>query len=109
MTMRRCEERDPHKVPARCLAALIVALALGAPTAIAADPSDRTASSPYRSSSLLRKRPPEWMGENFHYKKGCGLEYRRELKAGDRPLELGIAGPVLRKKKSVGLAFEVRF
>lgn len=54
-------------------------------------------------------RPPDWLGENVFYKKGVGLEYRHELKLGDRALELGFGGPVVRKKKRLGVTFELRF
>jgi hypothetical protein len=49
------------------------------------------------------------MGENVHYKKGIGFEYSREMKLGDKPVELGLGGPVLRKKKGAGLTVELRF
>jgi hypothetical protein len=49
------------------------------------------------------------MGENVHFKKGYGFEYRRELRMGETPLELGFKGPVVRKKKRLGLTVEVRF
>ena len=71
------------------------------------------------------ERPPGWMGENVYYKKGTGLEYRQEAKLGENPIEVGIQGPILRKKKDrsgfaepggrqrrmsgVGLTVEVRF
>ena len=56
-----------------------------------------------------KPRPPAWMGENVHFKKGYGFEYRRELRMGETPLELGFKGPVVRKKKRLGLTVEVRF
>jgi hypothetical protein len=56
-----------------------------------------------------QSRPPSWMGENFFYQKGVGLEYRQELRMGDHPVELGLQGPLHRKKKRVGLMVELRF
>lgn len=68
------------------------------------------------------EKPP--VGENLYYKKGSGLEYRRAAKFGESPIEVGIQGPMLRKKKDpsgfaepnrpkrasgVGLSIEVRF
>jgi len=51
-------------------------------------------------------RPPDW---TLHIQKGTGLEYRRRLRMGERPIELGVQGPVVRKKKSLGLTLVVRF
>ena len=93
------------------LAALGVGLAIGLPADGAAEPAETdTAPASYRlAPALSQPRPPAWMGENVYYRKGTGLEYRRELKFGDTPVELGLQGPIVRKKKSVGLTFEVRF
>ena len=56
-----------------------------------------------------RSRPPRWLGENWFYTKHVGLEYRRELKLGGHPFELGLQGPLVRKKKRAGLMMEIRF
>jgi hypothetical protein len=44
------------------------------------------------------------MGENVYYKKGTGLEYRQGAKFGESPLEIGVQGPLLRKKKDPSAA-----
>jgi hypothetical protein len=49
------------------------------------------------------------MGENVEFRKGYGFEYRRALRMGETPLDIGVLGPVVRKKKSLGLTVEVRF
>jgi hypothetical protein len=49
------------------------------------------------------------MGENVYYQKGSGFEYRQRLHMGGRPIEVGVQGPVVRKKKSLGLTLVVRF
>ena len=55
-------------------------------------------------------RPPAWLGDNVFYKKGSGLEYRfQDMKVGETPIEVGVQGPIVHKKKSVGLTVEVRF
>jgi len=54
-------------------------------------------------------RPPRWLGENWFYKKHVGLEYRRELKLGGHAFELGLQGPLVRKKKRAGATVEIRF
>ena len=42
-------------------------------------------------------------------RKAQAPEYGRELKVGAKPIEVGLQGPIVRKKKSVGLTLEVRF
>jgi hypothetical protein len=93
------------------LATLGVGLAVGLPMSAAADPLEEPRSLPteYRWFDAESDRPPAWLGEDVHYKKGSGLEYRREMKFGETPIELGFQGPVVRKKKSLGLTVEVRF
>jgi hypothetical protein len=56
-----------------------------------------------------QSRPPRWLGENWFYTKHVGLEYRRELKLGDLAIELGLQGPLVRKKKRAGVTVEIRF
>jgi hypothetical protein len=56
-----------------------------------------------------RSQPPAWLGGNLFYRKHVGFEYRRELKLGSYPVELGIQGPLVRKKKRPGLVMEIRF
>ena len=69
------------------------------------------------------EKPP--IGDNLYYKKGSGFEYRRTAKFGESPIEVGVQGPMLRKKKDpsgftapngpakrasgVGVSVEVRF
>ena len=55
-----------------------------------------------------RLRPPSWLGPNLFYAKG-GLEYRRVLKLGDHPIELGFQGPAMQRKKRAGVTVEIRF
>jgi hypothetical protein len=56
-----------------------------------------------------RSRPARWLGGNVFYRKHVGFEYRRELKLGSYPVELGLQGPLVRKKKRAGLMMEIRF
>ncbi len=100
---------DLSRAPGAWLATLGVGLAVGLPMSGAADPLPRPLPTSFRWLSPNADRPPAWMGENVHYKKGVGLEYRHEMKLGDSPIELGFQGPIVRKKKSVGLTVEVRF
>ena len=57
-----------------------------------------------------RLRPLRWMGANLFFAKG-GLEYRRELKLGDLPIDLGLQGPLMHKNKQAeaGMTVEIRF
>jgi hypothetical protein len=119
---------DLSRVSGTWLATLGVGLAIGLPMAAAADPLE----SEVRPRPVWTRwlgpnatQPPEWMGENVFYKKGAGLEYRREAKFGASPVELGVSGPILRKKKDptsfaepgmrqrrmsgLGVTLEVRF
>ena len=102
---------DLSRVSSSWLATLGMGLALGMPAAAAAAdalaPGESPRSNPYGAPAA--QRPPSWLGENVHYRKGVGLEYRRDLKLGNTPLELGFQGPVVRKKKRVGLTVELRF
>ena len=102
---------DLSRASSSWLATLGVGLAVGLPISAAADPIE---SQPLPASQRWLNldaddRPPAWMGENVSYKKGVGLEYSRDLKLGERPVELGIGGPILRKKKGPGLTVELRF
>jgi hypothetical protein len=112
------------------LATLGVGLAIGLPISSEAaplDPETRPRPAWTRWLDPNAERPPQWMGENVYYKKGAGLEYRQDAKLGESPIEVGIQGPLLRKKKNanpsgfsepgarqrrmsgVGLTVEVRF
>jgi hypothetical protein len=112
------------------LATLSIGLAVGLPGGAAADPVDADEAPKPSWARWLdpdAEHPPG-MGENFYYRKGSGLEYRRDAKLGSNSVEVGIQGPLLRKKKDpngsngfaepgrstkrasgVGLAVEVRF
>ncbi|TMA34491.1 MAG: hypothetical protein E6J87_06715 [Deltaproteobacteria bacterium] len=86
-----------------------VGLAVGLPISGSADPLE-----PRLEPTAVRRlspddRLPNGLGENVRYKKGEGPEYGRELKVGAKPIEVGLQGPIVRKKKSVGLTLEVRF
>ena len=93
------------------LATLGVGLAIGLPISAGADPvEDPTRAASHRWQRLdADDHPPKWMGENVRYKKGVGLEYMRETRLGERPVEIGVGGPILRKKKGPGLTVELRF
>lgn len=100
-----------HLGPVSWFATLGVGLAISLPADGSAQPVEaETEPAFYRlAPALSDPRPPAWMGGNVYYRKGTGLEYRHELKLGDSPIELGLQGPIVRKKKSVGLTVEVRF
>ncbi len=102
---------DLSRASGSWLATLGVGLAVGLPMSSSADPIEpRPLPATYRwLNPNSEERPPEWLGENVYYRKGVGLEYRREMKVGQTPIELGLQGPIVRKKKSVGLTVEVRF
>jgi hypothetical protein len=105
---------DLSRASGSWLATLGVGIVVGLPMTGAADPIadplEKRPPASYRRMSLdAQDRPPAWMGENVQYKKGVGLEYSREVKVGEKPVEVGVGGPILRKKKSAGLTFEVRF
>jgi hypothetical protein len=100
----------PQTQGSACAAVLALGLAIGAPAA--ADVDDFDAAGLRQLAPLTREhtpRPPEWMGENVSFEKGYGLGYKRKLRLGETPLQLGFKGPVVRKKKSLGLTVEVRF
>jgi hypothetical protein len=103
--------RDLSRASGSWLATLGVGLAVGLPMSSAAEPFEELPTT--LSQRWLRldegDRPPAWMGENVSYKKGVGLEYSRDLKLGETPVELGVGGPILRKKKGAGLTVELRF
>ena len=118
--------RELSRVSGSWLAALGVGLAIGQPITATADPldadDDRPKSAWTRWLDPNAEKPP--IGENLYYKKGSGLEYRRAAKFGESPIEVGVQGPMLRKKKDpsgfaqptrpkrasgVGLNIEVRF
>jgi hypothetical protein len=100
---------DLSRASGSWLATLGVGLAVGLPMSGAADPIELLPQPASQRWMTAKDRPPEWMGENVHYKKGVGLEYSRETKLGNRPIELGVGGPVLRKKKGPGVTLELRF
>jgi hypothetical protein len=102
---------DLSRASGSWLATLGVGLAVGLPISGAADPFEEVpAPASQRWMNLDEDdRPPAWMGENVSYKRGVGLEYSRDLKLGETPVELGVGGPILRKKKGAGLTVELRF
>ena len=103
---------DLSRTSSSWLATLGVGLAVGLPISAAADPGESApmpASQRWMTLDAEDDRPPAWMGENVSYKKGVGLEYRRDLKLGAKPLQVGVGGPILRKKKGAGLTVELRF
>jgi hypothetical protein len=102
---------DLSRASGSWLATLGVGIAVGLPISAAAEPLEEIlAPASQRWMKLdTDDRPPAWMGENVAYKKGVGVEYSRELKLGEKPVELGLGGPILRKKKGAGLTVELRF
>ena len=103
---------DLSRASSSWLATLGVGLAIGLPISAAADPGESRsmpASQRWMKLDIEEDRPPAWMGENVQYKKGVGLEYSRDLKLGAKPVEFGVGGPILRKKKGAGLTVELRF
>jgi hypothetical protein len=111
MSLSLHELPDLSRVSGTWLATLGMGLAIGVPAAAGADPlvpGESTRTNPY-GVSRTTQQPPAWLGENVHYRKGVGLEYSRELKVRGKPFELGFQGPVVRKKKRVGLTVELRF
>ena len=64
-------------------------------------------------SAQLAERPrtpepePLLAPRTWRFRKG-GVEVRRQVQIGERDVELGVKGPLL-KRKRLGLAFEVRF
>jgi len=117
----------PEFSPVSWLAVLGFGLAIGLPLTSTADSIDSDEDRPKpawtRWLDPNAEKPP--VGENFYYKKGAGLEYRRAAKFGESPIEVGVQGPMLKKKKDpssgfaepnrpkrasgVGLAVEIRF
>jgi hypothetical protein len=117
--------RDLSPVP--WLAVLGVGLVVGLPMSADADSpdpdEDRARPAWTRWLDPNAERPP--IGSNLYYKKGSGFEYRRAAKFGESPIEVGVQGPMLRKKKDpsgfagpsrstksgrgVGLSVEIRF
>ncbi len=109
MPLRRTPPRSRR--PATLCGALALVLWIAAP-ATAEPQEDLAAPSVRQLAPLVRKqkpRPPAWMGDNLAFEKGYGLRYRQDVRVGETPLELGFKGPVVRKKKSLGLTVEVRF
>jgi hypothetical protein len=102
---------DLSRASGSWLATIGVGLAVGLPMSGAADPVEaQPLPRSFRWLEPNSDRPPAWLGENVYYKKGSGLEYRlHEMKLGETPIEVGVQGPIVRKKKSVGLTVEVRF
>jgi hypothetical protein len=49
-----------------------------------------------------------WLPNRVELRKGAGFAMTRPIRVGRSDLQLGVAGPVLRKK-NLGLALEVRF
>ena len=61
-----------------------------------------------REKWLSKKRISVWLPGQLELRKGAGLAMSRPIRVGRKDLELGVAGPVLRKK-NLGLTLEVRF
>ena len=101
---------DLSRASSSWLATLGVGIAVGLPISGAAEPREDvpTPASPRWTKLDADERHPAWMGENVRYKKGVGFEYSREFKLGEKPLKLGVGGPILRKK-GPGLSVELRF
>ena len=102
---------DLSRASSSWLATLGMGIAVGLPIGGAAEPVEEipTPESQRWMKLEAQDRPPAWMGENVSYKRGVGLEYSRDLKLGEKPVELGVGGPILRKKKGAGLTVELRF
>jgi hypothetical protein len=67
------------------------------------------AARPAPSASLARDRwLTVWLPSQLELRKGAGFAMSRPVRVGRTDLQLGVAGPVLRKK-NLGLALEVRF
>ena len=47
--------------------------------------------------------------DRVHVQKKRGFAYTRSLEGGERGMELRLSGPVVGRKKTVGLGFELRF
>jgi hypothetical protein len=115
--MKPCKRIHDHcgRGARLALAAVGASLSVGLYDAGAAEPSAGmlpvTGLADYSSPEPedARSRPPRWLGENWFYTKHVGLEYRRELRLGGHPFELGLQGPLMRKKKRAGLTMEIRF
>jgi hypothetical protein len=105
----------PGRPEGRLALAFGASLSIGLHNASAAEPSagmlpvTGLADYPSPDPEESRSRPPHWLGENWFYKKHVGLEYRRELKLGGHRFDLGLQGPLVRKKKRAGLVIEIRF
>lgn len=115
----RAHRRGSAAIPAALALALTAALPFapapsradppaGAP-AVELRPTATAARQLELNASSARPSPPGWMGENVYFQKGSGFEYRQRLRMGGRPIEVGVQGPVVRKKKSLGLTLVVRF
>ncbi len=55
-----------------------------------------------------RRASRPWVIENIRIQKGAGLGYSRPVEMNGRKLELGVKGPLMRRR-NLGLTFEVRF
>lgn len=112
MPLRRPFPETPSAAFA-AFAGVVLALGLVIAAPVAADRVDAVTKTALRQLAPLtgkaKPRPPAWMGENVSYEKGYGFGYKRDVRLGETPLELGFKGPVVRKKKSLGLTVEVRF
>ena len=118
--MKRRNRVHPHcRGICLCLAVLGAGLSVGLRDARADQPKAEVTAEMLPFTGLAerippapepaRSRPARWLGANVFYKKHVGLEYRRELKLGGHPVELGFQGPLVRKKKRPGLVMEIRF
>jgi hypothetical protein len=106
-----------------CLAAAIPWLWAGAIHAEGPDAADEAASTAHAAAMIpltlvshgaslagadTDPRLPPWLPEQLEVRKGAGLAFTRPVRMGATNLQLGVAGPVVRKR-NLGLAVEVRF
>src|SRR5262245_32143904 len=85
---------DLSRISGSCLATLGIGLAVGQPIGAAAEPLEAQPEPTAIRRLSSEDRPPGWLGENVRYKKGSGLEYWREMKVGEQPIEVGLQGPI---------------
>jgi hypothetical protein len=88
----------------------MLALLLLPHAASASDPEVRE--KPRRATEIIapvedRLAEPSWTS-HIHIKKKHGLEFKRTLNVGDRPVILSVHGPLIRHKR-LGLGFEFKF
>jgi hypothetical protein len=91
-------------------------LILPAGFASADDASDASERRVKRGAEILahieRPRPEEnRFRSQVQFAKGHGLEYLHSFDMGERKMEFGVRGPIMKKEegKALGVAFEIRF